>query len=348
MSMPQYSFVIPVYNEEETLEPLCQRIAALLDQLDAPAEVLLVDDGSHDASYRIMCDVHARDARFKVIGLSRNFGHQNAITAGMDLASGRAVVVMDADLQDPPEVVLEMIAKWKEGYHIVYACRSRRAGESWFKKSTAHLFYRLIGNLSTVPIPHDVGDFRLVDRAALRAFQSLRENNRYVRGMFSWLGFQQTAVYYERAERFAGETKYPLKKMLKFATDGIVSFSNVPLQLALNLGFLFSALSFLTGISAVALKWMGYTIPGWTSQVLILSFFFGVQLLVTGMMGEYVGRIYEEVKHRPLYIVREMHGLASDTRALRRAVLPADLDEWRRPPIGMRAPAGIDEIGSLV
>jgi glycosyltransferase involved in cell wall biosynthesis len=244
---PEYSLVVPVYNEEETLPELLRRLASLLDRMDGECEVILVDDGSSDRSFELVAAACGTDARFKLLRLSRNFGHQIAVTAGLDAASGAAVIVMDADLQDPPEVALDLAARWREGFDVVYAVREERPGDSRFKRATAKAFYRVFRRLTDVDVPIDVGDFRLVDRRALDAFRSMRETNRYVRGMFSWIGFRQVGVPFRREERFAGETKYPLGKMVKFATDGIVSFSAAPLRLALNIGFVVSGLSFLLG-----------------------------------------------------------------------------------------------------
>jgi polyisoprenyl-phosphate glycosyltransferase len=306
---PEYSLVVPIFNEEETLSELVRRLTLLLDALDGPAEVVLVDDGSSDRSYELMVAAREADARFKVLRLSRNFGHQIAITAGMDVAAGNAVIVMDADLQDPPEVVLEMAARWREGFDVIYGVREERPGETRFKKATASAFYRLLRRISNIDVPLDVGDFRLVDRRALEAFKSMRETNRYVRGMFSWIGFQQVGVTFQRDERFAGDTKYPLTKMLKFATDGVVSFSAAPLRLALNLGFAVSALSFAFGVVALISKLAGlYSIPGLASIAVLVAFLGGIQLLVLGLMGEYIARIHDEVKDRPLYLVRDTHG----------------------------------------
>ena len=317
-----YSFVIPIFNEQENLAELEKRLRSLLANLDGPAEVILVDDGSRDQSFYQMIKLSERDPRFKVIHLSRNYGHQVAITAGMDLSSGDATIIMDADLQDPPEVVLKMIAKWKEGFEVVYAVREARKDEGVFKKITAALFYRLLRRLTEVDIPADVGDFRLVDRQALDAFKSLRENSRYVRGMFSWIGFKQAGVTYRRSGRFAGETKYPFRKMLRLARDAVISFSNAPLELALNLGFLVSGFSILAGLWAFYLKLTGkYTVTGWTSLTVIVSFLGGVQLIVVGVMGEYIGRIYEEVKGRPLYIIRSLQGFDLPVHPEKRAVL---------------------------
>jgi polyisoprenyl-phosphate glycosyltransferase len=258
-----------------------------------------------------MLDLNRRDPRFKVLQLSRNFGHQVAITAGLDVAAGRAVIVMDADLQDPPEAVLAMAERWREGFDVVYGVRRERRGETRFKRVTAALFYRLLQRLADVEIPADAGDFRLLDRKALDAYLAMREHDRYVRGMVSWVGFNQIGVAYNRDERRAGTTKYPFRKMIKFAADGIVSFSNAPLRLALGLGFVVSVTSFVYGFVAILLKVTGaFTVPGWTSIVLVTSFLGGVQLIVLGVIGEYVGRTYVETKRRPLYIVNREAGLA--------------------------------------
>lgn len=313
MNKPVYSFLIPVYNEEQTLPELHRRMCALLEQLDGGAEVILVDDGSRDDSYRIMTELNSQDPRFKILRFSRNFGHQIAITAGMDHASGQAVIIMDADLQDPPEVVLEMIKRWREGCDIVYGVREERAGETFVKRWTATAFYRLLRKLTDLDIPVDVGDFRLVDRKALDAFNRMREHSRYVRGMFSWIGYEQCGVTYHRSERFAGQTKYPLAKMMKLAMDGILGFSTVPLRLGLYAGLIVAGLSFVVGIWAAVLKLMGvHTIPGWASLLTVVTFLGGVQLMLVGLLGEYVSRIYEEVRARPLYLVRESRGLETE------------------------------------
>jgi polyisoprenyl-phosphate glycosyltransferase len=307
---PEYSLVIPIYNEEETIPELVGRLNGLLERLDGDAEVILVDDGSSDGSYELMRAAREADERFKLLRLSRNFGHQIAVTAGLDVAAGNAVIVMDADLQDPPEVALELAARWREGYDVVYAVREGRQGETPFKRATASLFYRMFHRISDVDVPLDVGDFRLVDRRAVDAFRSMRESNRYVRGMFSWIGYRQVGVPFRREERFAGETKYPLRKMIKFATDGIVSFSAYPLRLALNLGFIVSALSFLLGVVFLVSKFAGfYSVPGIASIAVFVAFMGGIQLLLIGIMGEYVARIHDEVKGRPLYLVSEAQGL---------------------------------------
>jgi glycosyltransferase involved in cell wall biosynthesis len=307
---PEYSIVIPVYNEQETLPVLYERLTNLLGSLDGSAEVILVDDGSQDGSFVHMTGIAMQDPRFKVLQLSRNFGHQMAITAGLDFAAGNATIVMDADLQDPPERILEMIERWREGFDVVYAVRRERPGENRFKLFTAAAFYRLLRKLSDVDIPSDVGDFRLVDRKALEAYKTMRESDRFVRGMFSWVGFKQASVAYDRDERVAGRTKYPLRKMMLFAVDGIVSFSNVPLRFALALGFAVSGASFIYGIVSIFLKVSGaFTVPGWTSVIVVTSFLGGVQLIVLGVVGEYVGKTYRESKRRPLYIIKQSAGI---------------------------------------
>jgi polyisoprenyl-phosphate glycosyltransferase len=310
MSALKYSIVVPVYNEEESLAELVRRLREIMDTLDGPAEALLVDDGSKDSSYQIMLDARGADPRFKVIQLSRNFGHQIAITAGMDGASGQAVVVMDADLQDPPEVILDMAAKWQEGYEVVYAVRRRRPGETMFKTATASAFYSLMNRVASIDQTVDVGDFRLVDRKALDAFLLMREHNRYVRGMFSWIGFRQGAVAYDRDVRHAGTSKYPLHKMIRFAADGLVGFSTAPLRFALVSGFVIAVIAVGYGLVAIALKLAGLPyVPGYASLLVTIVFLSGVQLMVMGMVGQYVARVYDEARGRPLYLVREALGL---------------------------------------
>ena len=315
MEAVTYSIVIPIYNEQQSFPALVKRLLGVMEQLDGPAEVVLVDDGSQDASYELMVAANHDDPRFKVLQLSRNFGHQVAITAGMDAAAGQAVIVMDADLQDPPEVILEMVARWHEGYDVVYAVRERREGETLFKRKSATLFYGLQRRLAETDQPVEVGDFRLVDRKALNAFLRMRERNRYVRGMFSWVGFRQTAVPYTRASREAGESKYPLRKMVRLAVDGLVGFSTAPLRFALMLGLVMAAASVLYGIIAISVKLAGLSIvPGYTSLLVAITFLSGVQLTVLGMVGQYVARIYDEARARPLYLVRDARGFAAGTR----------------------------------
>ncbi len=306
-----YSFVIPFMNEEAVLPALLERITTLMDKVDGPSEVVLVDDGSRDQSAAIVAERAAHDPRIKMIRLSRNFGHQIAVTAGLNTVRGKGVIIMDADLQDPPEVVHELIAKWHEGYEIVHAQRRARAGETRFKKLTASLYYRLLARLSSVDIPRDVGDFRLVDAKVIQAIKSMPERDRFLRGMFAWVGFRQTLVQFDRPERAAGETKYPLKKMLRLAMDGVVSFSDAPLRLALWLGAFVSlgAMTYGAYIFTMALFKDGL-IEGWASTIVILSFLSGMNLLISGVIGLYVGRIHNESKQRPLYFISESIGLA--------------------------------------
>lgn len=319
MDTVKYSIVIPLYNEEESLPALVIRLGEVMRDLDGPAEVVMVDDGSRDDTYRLMTEATRQDPRFKIIQLSRNFGHQLAITAGMDAASGQAVIVMDADLQDPPHVILEMAAKWQEGYEVVYAVRERREGERLFKTATASLFYGLLHRIAEIEQPVEVGDFRLVDRKALDAFLQMRETNRYVRGMFSWIGFRQAAVPYTRASRHAGSTKYTLRRMLRFASDGIIGFSTAPLRLALGMGLFLAVVALGYGMLAIALKLAGlsYDVPGYASLLVTMTFLSGVQLIVIGMVGQYVARIYDEARGRPLYVVRETRGFSDEDGRIR-------------------------------
>lgn len=309
MADPTYSFVIPVFNEEESLPELQRRLAEVAGQLDGPAEFILVDDGSTDGTRDVAERLRAKDDRLKLVVLSRNFGHQLAISAGLDFAAGDAVVIMDGDLQDPPEVVPELAARWREGNDVVYAVRSARAGETRFKRGSARLFYRLMAKLTSIEIPLDAGDFRLVDSRVAQIVANMREPDRYLRGMFAWVGFKQTAVSYERAARAAGEPKYSFGSMLRFAVDGLLSFSTAPLRITLASGFVIAGLAFAAGIAAIVLKLAGaYHTPGWASLVVVLSFFSGIQLIVLGTIGLYVGRIYLQGKRRPLYLVSSSTG----------------------------------------
>jgi dolichol-phosphate mannosyltransferase len=307
---PTVSFVLPVHNEADNLDELQRRLVATMERVDQPYEVVLVDDGSFDDSIDKIRAIRSRDPRFKLVALSRNFGHQAAITAGLDAARGDAVVVMDSDLQHPPEAVPLMISRWREGFEVVNAVRSDRRGESRFKRSSARAFYWLLCRLAKIEMSPNVGDFRLVDRKALNAFNSMRESTRYLRGMFSWIGFRQTAVPYDYHDRHAGKSKYTLRRMLALGTNGIVSFSHVPLEIALHLGFLVAFLSFMAGIGdLVATIFSVNTVPGWLSIAIMVSFLGGMQLLILGVMGIYMGRMYDEVKRRPLYVVREVDGV---------------------------------------
>jgi dolichol-phosphate mannosyltransferase len=303
---PRLSVVAPVFNEAETLPEFYRRMRPILDGMDGPAELILINDGSRDASLDIMHQLRAQDSRVKIIGFSRNFGHQIAITAGIDFAEGDAVAIIDSDLQDPPEVILQMVAKWKEGFELVYAQREKRQGETFFKLLTATFFYRLIRQLASIDIPPDTGDFRLIDRKVVLALRQLREHHRFMRGLSIWVGYKQTGIQYVRQERFAGSTKYPLQKMIKFAADAITSFSYLPLQMATTVGFWISAVS-LVAIPIVAiLRLMGHDpFRGQATTLISVLFLGGVQLISLGIIGEYLGRIYDEVKHRPLYLTSE-------------------------------------------
>jgi polyisoprenyl-phosphate glycosyltransferase len=305
--VPTYSVVVPAHNEAGAIGELAARLGKVMDALDGDAEAILVDDGSEDSTYELMLGVARADPRFRVVRLSRNFGHQTALTAGIDLSSGDAVVVLDADLQDPPEVILELASRWREGYDVVYAVRDIREGETRFKRVTATAFYRAFNRISEVKVPVDVGDFRLVDRRVLDVFARMRESNRFVRGMFSWIGLRQIGVLYRRHERFAGETNYSLRKMLRFAATGLIGFSSAPLRAALKLGFLVSLVAFALGIWSLIVKATGfYNVPGWTSIVVVTTFIGGIQLIVLGVIGEYIGDIHAEVKQRPLYVISEI------------------------------------------
>lgn len=303
------SVVVPVFNEEDNVAVFHERMASVADdlsRLDLDLELIFVDDGSRDDSLPRLLVAADEDPRIKVIKLARNFGHQVAITAGMDHAAGDCVVVIDADLQDPPEVIPRMVEKWREGHDVVYGVRSRRAGESALKLATAAAFYRILRGLTKVDIPVDVGDFRLMSRRAADELKGMREQDRFVRGLVSWIGFNQAGVEYEREARFAGETKYPFRKMFKFALDGITSFSTVPLRLASWLGYAASLFAFVYLASVFIQKWMGQTVDGWATIMVAMLFLGGTQLICLGIMGEYLGRIFTEIKGRPLYVVEDV------------------------------------------
>lgn len=312
-SKPKYSIIVPVFNEAETIPEMYRRMAAMLDGLDAPSELIVINDGSLDDSLSLLRGLAQHDRRVKLISFSRNFGHQIAITAGIDHAAGDAVVVIDADLQDPPEVIPDLIKAWQGGAELVYAVRAERKGETWFKTLTASFFYRLIASMTDLKIPLDTGDFRLMDRKVVEALKKVREHHRFMRGLSVWVGFKQVGVPYVRHERFAGETKYPLKKMVRFATDGITSFSYVPLQLATTAGFVFAGLA-LVAIPIVAiLRLLGnQAFLGQASTLISVLLLGGVQLIFLGILGEYLGRIYDEVKQRPLYLISEKVGFESE------------------------------------
>jgi polyisoprenyl-phosphate glycosyltransferase len=310
------SIVVPLFNEADNVDELLRRITSVVRGLsDPPAayEVILVDDGSRDATLEKLLAAAHDDPHLRVISLSRNFGHQIAATAGLDAARGDAVVLMDGDLQDPPELIDDFLAKFREGYDVVFATRRRRAGESKFKLFTAALFYRVIRRLTNVSIPVDTGDFRLMSRRVVAALRDSRERHRFIRGLVSWVGFKQTGIAYDRAERHSGTSKYPVSKMLKFAIDGITAFSEIPLRLATWFGFVVSLFAFLVGVYEVALRiFTGYNLPGYTSTIVAILFLGGVQLITIGILGEYIGRIYDEIKGRPLYLVAENVGAGLD------------------------------------
>lgn len=300
---PTFSVVAPVFNEEALVAEFYARVKAVMDAQGEPWELILVNDGSRDRSPQIMDELFAADPEHVVVlHFARNFGHQMAITAGMDYARGDAILIIDSDLQDPPEVMAEMIARWREGYDVAYGVRTEREGETWFKLFTARLFYRLIQALTDVTIPMEAGDFRLIDRKVLEALKQMRESARFVRGMVAWVGFRQIGVPYRRHARKAGETKYPFRKMLRLALNAITGFSTIPLKLATWGGSLAVALALL-----LLLAWLLRGAPAGQSTLAALVLFIGgVQLWVAGILGEYIGRIYDEVRHRPLYLVREV------------------------------------------
>jgi dolichol-phosphate mannosyltransferase len=304
------SLVVPVCNESEVLGAFHERATAALTALEGFShEIVFIDDGSLDGSYRQLADLAARDPRVRVLKFSRNFGHQIAITAGIDHATGDCVVVIDADLQDPPELIESMVEKWREGFDVVYGIRTEREGERPMKLITASAFYRLLGIVSDIQIPASVGDFRLLSRRAVDQLRNLREKDRFMRGLVSWIGFRQTGVPYSRDKRHAGKTKYPYQKMVRFAFDGIFSFSTAPLRIATWVGYGASLLAFLYLVSVFIQKALGYTVEGWATIMVALLFLGGVQLICIGILGEYLGRIFNEVKPRPMYVLEETLGI---------------------------------------
>ena len=312
---PTISIVAPVYNEEAVLTELHRRVSEVMDQTNDSWELVLVNDGSHDRSAEVIAELHEKDPRVRGLSFSRNFGFQIAVTAGLNHAQGDAVILTDADLQDPPEVYPKMIAKWREGYEVVYGVRASREGETWFKLFTAKVFYRLIQRITSIDIPLDTGDFRLMDRRVVRAINNMPERNRFLRGMIPWVGFKQTGVEYERASRFAGESKFgSVRQMLPFALDAITSFSYLPLQLATYLGFLIAVISGIAILAVVLVRLFGPENPliGQATTLVSVLFLGGVQLISLGIIGEYLGRIYDEVKGRPLYLVDKKWGFPEE------------------------------------
>lgn len=316
-NIPFVSVIVPMYNEAENIGAFYNRVVKVLEELSMPFEIICVNDGSKDDTLFRLLILHEKDTRVKVIDLSRNFGKEIAMSAGIDFAIGEAVIPIDADLQDPPEFIPKLVAKWREGYDVVYATRTEREGESRLKKWTAHMFYRVMGKLTRFDIPKDTGDFRLMDRKVVNALCQLREHHRFMKGLFSWVGFRQTSLPYRREPRFAGETKWDYWKLWNFALEGITSFSYVPLQLATYLGLLVSAFAFVYGfILLVQTLLYGNPVPGYPSLMTVILFLGGVQLLTIGIIGEYIGRIYNESKKRPLYFVQKAIGFANDQNIL--------------------------------
>ena len=313
MSLVTFSIIAPNFNEAATVPEFYRRVREAMDTTGEPWELVLVDDGSTDGSTDLIRDLARQDPRVRPVIFARNFGHQIAVTAGLDYSRGQAAIIIDSDLQDPPEVILDLINKWREGYEVVYAIRTEREGESWFKLFTASLFYRLIYRITDVDIPLDTGDFRLLDRKVVNVLNQMRERHRFLRGMSVWVGFKQVGVPYKRAARFAGETKYPFKKMFKFASDAITSFSYFPLQMATYLGFASAGLSIIAIPVVIAIRLWGPHNPdspllGQATTLIAVLFLGGVQLISLGIIGEYIARLYDEAKGRPLYIVREGPG----------------------------------------
>ncbi len=303
---PVFSIVVPIFNEQESLPVLYERMVGVMDSTGETWELVLVDDGSVDRSAEMIRELANEDTRVRPVLLARNFGHQIAVTAGLDHTRGEAVVIIDADLQDPPEVILDLIEKWREGYEVVYAIRESREGETFFKLWTARLFYRLINKITSMKIPVDTGDFRLIDRKVVDVLVQMREHHRFLRGMSVWVGFKQTGVNYKRAARFAGETHYPLRKMIKLATTAITGFSFFPLQAATYMGFVASGISIITIPVVIVMRLLGnQQFLGQATTLISVLFLGGVQLIFLGVLGEYIGRIYDEVRNRPLYIVRQ-------------------------------------------
>lgn len=303
---PVFTIIAPIYNELQNLPILYERISNVMKKTESLWELILVDDGSTDGSSDVIRDLAVKDDRIRPVIFARNFGHQIAVTAGLDYSRGDAVIIIDSDLQDPPEVILDLIQKWHEGYEVVYAVRSEREGETFFKKITASVFYRLIFRITDVKIPMDTGDFRLMDRKVVEVMNSMREHHRFLRGMSAWVGFKQVGVSYKRAARLAGETKYPFKKMLKLALTAITGFSYVPLQIATYIGFISAGISLIAIPVVVLMRILGsQQFTGQATTLIAVLFLGGVQLISLGILGEYIGRIYDEVKGRPLYIVSE-------------------------------------------
>jgi polyisoprenyl-phosphate glycosyltransferase len=310
MVIPRYSFIVPIYNEEDTLPELYRRLQSVMNSLDGEAEIVLIDDGSRDRSLALIRELHLRDPRICYLSFARNFGHQIAVTAGLNFARGDAVIILDADLQDPPELIPEMARKWQAGYHVVYAQRIQRRRENWFKRLMAYGFYRVLRRLADVEIPTDTGDFCLMDRRVVDLLNAMPERNRYIRGLRAWVGFRQTAILFERDPRFAGDVKYTFRKSLSLAINGLVSFSRVPLRLSTYLGLFSAAIALLMVVLVVYWRIFAPNSPltGYATITIAVFFLGAVQLISIGILGEYIGRIYEEIKGRPLYTLGEVGG----------------------------------------
>ncbi|MEO8892303.1 MAG: glycosyltransferase family 2 protein [Coleofasciculaceae cyanobacterium] len=316
---PKYSLIIPVYNEQDTLPEMYHRVSAVMDQMEGGVELILVNDGSRDRTLAILRDLHEKDPRICYLSLARNFGHQIAVTAGLNYVRGEAIIILDADLQDPPELIPQLVEKWQQGYQVVYAQRTQRRKEGWFKRLPAYLFYRLMQRLADVEIPIDTGDFCLMDRRVVDVLNSMPERNRYIRGLRSWVGLPQTFIHFERDPRFAGEVKYTFRKSLSLAATGLVTFSRIPLRLSTYVGLLAAAIAVLMAI--LVLYWRIFVphspLTGFATIMIVVFFLGAVQLVSIGILGEYVGRIYEEVKGRPLYVLSEVAGFTEKPAAKR-------------------------------
>ena len=314
---PKYSFIIPIYNEEDTLFEMYRRVRAVMDQMDGSVELVLVNDGSRDRSLFLMRELHEKDPQVCYLSLARNFGHQVAVTAGLNFVRGQAIVILDADLQDPPELIPALVEQWQQGYQVVYAQRTKRLRESWFKRLPAYVFYRLMRRLADVEIPVDTGDFCLMDRRVVDVLNTMPERNRYIRGLRSWVGLQQTSVYFEREPRFAGEVKYTFRKSLSLAVNSLVSFSKLPLRLSTYVGLLAAVAAVLMAVLVLYWRIVAPASPltGFASIMIAIFFLGAVQLVSIGILGEYVGRIYEEVKGRPLYVLSEVAGFTEKPSA---------------------------------
>lgn len=329
------SVVVPLYCEESNLSPLFNRLETVLEPLPLTYEIVCVDDGSRDDTLLGLIDHHHRNPAIQVVALSRNFGKELALTAGLDYARGQAVIPIDADLQDPPELIARLVEKWQEGYDVVYARRRSRHGETWLKRFTANAFYRVIGRMSEVPIPADTGDFRLLDRRVVDALKHLPERTRFMKGLFAWVGFKQTYIVYDRAERYSGKTSWNYWRLWNFALDGITSFSVAPLKVWTYLGLVLSILAFAYALFLIIRTLLaGIDVPGYASLMVAVLFIGGVQLMTLGIIGEYLGRVYQEVKGRPLYLVRAHYGVAQEE-------LMAKLTTDRGPDLEAASATGI-------